>query len=155
MGGLILGWFFLTTLSIDGQGAGANLTFWQLLPCANSAHSVALLGTFGGSVDPSPERGIFGLLAVLALGGPLLSYLWHDRRAALAGLLPLITMLFAALSFRSNIVSAVRTFRDLAGDVAVKTFMQHASVGVGAYLGLICCLYFAFMAVRRYLVARA
>ena len=50
-----------------------------------------------------------------ALASPLLSHQWNGKRAALAGILPLTTVLVASVVFQSNVVSAVRTFRNLDG----------------------------------------
>jgi hypothetical protein len=41
----------------------------------------------------SPSAGLYGFLAIVALAGPFLHYFWKDKRAVLAGVLPLLFML--------------------------------------------------------------
>lgn len=151
-GSLIIGWFFLPTIKIAFPGAAMSFTFWQLLPYVNSASALSTIGPF---VNADRDGGVFSLLAILSLAGPFVSYVWHDKRASLGGLLPLLLMLLSAFVFRRNVISAAETAGRDIGDQAVKIFLQHVTFGIGAYVSLACCLYFAFMAVRRYLIASA
>jgi hypothetical protein len=91
---LIIGWFFLSTISINAGFLGKmDFTFWRVLSFVNAKNAFEALGTLkdGGSA------GFYGLLALIALAGPFLATFWKDRRAVLGGLLPLLFMLLVAL----------------------------------------------------------
>ena len=154
---LIAGWFLLTTISLGNGREGIDLTFWQLLGYANDSHSVGNFAQIGPGFSPS--SGIFGLFALVALAGPLLRFFWADRRAALAGVLPLLLMILVVIVLRSHIVSAAGAMDDLGGSRAASEMMDRilklVTVGMGAYVSLLSSLYFAYLAIKRFLIAGA
>ena len=100
---LLIGWFFTTSLAI--ADAHVELNFWQLLGCiGNTRDFMAVIGGEG-----SPSAGIFGILAIVALAGPLLTYFWKDRRAPLGALLPILLMVLAGLLFWHDIHHLIDT----------------------------------------------
>lgn len=152
---LIVGWFFLTAVSIQSPLGKIEFTFWQLLSLVNSGNAFATIttGVNGGSA------GIYGLLAFVALAGPFLHYFWKDKRASLAGVLPLLFMAVVWIMVRSSMHSA------LGGGVegplaemqrqATEEIMKAISIGIGMYLSAAVSLYFAAIATRQFLVGRA
>ncbi len=152
---LLGGWFILDSVSMGG--VRLQLTFWQLLDYVGNAG--ALVGSLEN--NQAPGAGIYGLLAFLALAGPLLRFFWQDRRAALGGILPLLLMLLAAFEVRSGIQHALDLVVGTgpasgpARDRAMKMFMSQFSLGAGAYVSLAACVYFAWNGVREFLVGRA
>lgn len=149
---LIIGWFFLSTISINAGFLGKmDFTFWRILSFVNAKNAFEALGTLkdGGSV------GFYGLLAVIALAGPFLATLWKDRRAVLGGLFPLLFMLLVALLVRNAIASATAGAPAEAMDAARDEIAKQVSVGMGAYVSLLAAIYLAFISVKKFLVARA
>jgi hypothetical protein len=149
---LIIGWFFLSTISINTGFLGKmDFTFWRVLSFVNARNAFEALGTLkdGGSA------GFYGLLALIALAGPFLSTFWKDRRAVLGGLLPLLFMLLVALLVRSAISSTTAGAPAEMMDAARSEIMKQISVGMGAYVSLLAAIYLAFTSVKKFLVARA
>jgi hypothetical protein len=151
---LLVGWFLLSSFSVSyGTGEGLDFTFWQSLGFANESHAMANFGELGPGV--SPGKGIFGLLALVALAGPLVRFYWRDRRAALAGLLPLLLMALAFYILRSHVIQTVGiTGRIVGTPIATRMmneFMQHISFGAGLYVSFASCLYFAFISAKKFL----
>lgn len=149
---LILGWFFLSTISINAGFLGKmDFTFWRVLSFVNAKNAFEALGTLkdGGSA------GFYGFLAVIALAGPLLATFWKDRRAVLGGLFPLLFMMLVALLVRNAIASATAGAPAEAMDVARDEIAKQVSVGMGAYVSLLAAIYLAFISVKKFLVARA
>jgi hypothetical protein len=152
---LIIGWFFLNSVSIQTPVGNLGYSFWQILGYINAGGALQSFMQ-GGS---SPSAGLYGLFAIIALAGPLVHYFWKDKRAVLAGLLPLLFMLVVALIVRSEINSMggadtsglppdlLKQMRDQA--------MQAFSMGLGAYLSLLIGLYFAAMSLKSFLASRA
>jgi hypothetical protein len=150
---LIVGWFFLTTVSI--KDARLDLTFWQLLGYVNAGG--AMQAVMEGRTSPS--AGLYGILAIVALAGPFLHYFWKDKRAVLGGLLPLLFMLVIGLIARNEITNVggadtagvpaemLKQMRDQA--------MQAISMGLGAYLSGLVGIYFAAVSLKSFLVSRA
>lgn len=151
-GVLIIGWFFLSTISINGGFLGTmDFTFWRVLSFVNSKNAFEAPGT----LKDGSSTGFYGLLAVIALAGPFLSTFWKDRRALLGGLFPLLFMLLVALLVRNAIASATAGAPAEAMDVARDEIARQFSVGMGAYVSLLAALYLAFINVKKFLVARA
>jgi hypothetical protein len=149
---LIIGWFFLSTISINAGFLGKmDFTFWRVLSFVNAKNAFEVLGTLkdGGSA------GFYGLLALIALACPFLSTFWKDRRAVLGGLFPLLFMMLVALLVRNAIASATAGAPAEAMDVARDEIAKQVSVGMGAYVSLLAAIYLAFISVKKFLVARA
>jgi hypothetical protein len=149
---LIIGWFFLSTISINAGFLGKmDFTFWRVLSFINAKNAFEALGTLkdGGSA------GFYGLLGVIALVGPFLAYFWKDRRAVLGGLLPLLFMLLVALLVRNAIVSTTAGAPAEMMDAARDEIMKQISIGMGAYVSLLAAVYLAFISVKKFLVAKA
>jgi hypothetical protein len=152
---LFVGWFFLGCVSIGGVRLG--LTFWQLLAYVGNAQ--ALMGSFESAQAPGP--GIYGLLAFAALAGPFVRFFWQDWRAAFGGFLPLLLMLLVSFEVQSGIEHALDVIVGTgpqsgpARAHAMSTFLSQFSLGVGAYVSLAACVYFAGIAARQLLVNRA
>ena len=149
---LIIGWFFLSTISINAGFLGKmDFTFWRVLSFINAKNAFEALGNLkdGGSA------GFYGLLAVIALAGPFLATFWKDRRAVLGGLLPLLFMLLVALLVRNAITSATAGAPAEMMDAARDEIAKQVSVGMGAYVSLLAAMYLAFISVKKFLVARA
>jgi hypothetical protein len=149
---LIVGWFFLSTISINAGFLGKmDFTFWRVLSFVNAKNAFEALGTLkdGGSA------GFYGLLALIALAGPFLATFWKDRRAVLGGLLPLLFMLLVALLVRSAVSSATAGAPAEMMDAARSEMMKQVSIGMGAYVSLLAAIYLAFISVKKFLVAGA
>ena len=149
---LIVGWFFLDAISLGG--ARVQFTFWQLLSYVGNAR--ALLDSIGTANNPG--SGIFSLLAFLALAGPVLRFFWSDRRAQLAGSLPLLLMLLVGWEVRSGILQAITAFvgtgpqEAMARDRAWTMFLSEFSLASGVYLSFLASIYFAVSGTRQYLL---
>ncbi|PYV77433.1 MAG: hypothetical protein DMG97_01785 [Acidobacteria bacterium] len=106
-----------------------------------------------------PSAGFYGFLAIVSLAGPFLRYFWKDTRAGLAGVLPLVFMSFVGIMIRSSMHSAMGGNLDgPLGDVqrqAQQEMMSAISLGFGTYLSLLVSLYFAAVAAKQFLLARA
>ncbi len=155
---LLIGWLFLSAVSIQSPMGNMSFTFWQLLGFINakSALDVAMQAGTG-----SASTGIYGFLAFVCLVGPFVRYFWKDKLAVLGGVLPLLFMLIVGLIAHSSLSPAAA----LGGtgidpnDPMVKEMTQQVSqaisIGVGVYLSVLACLYFAAMGVKDFLAARA
>lgn len=152
---LLIGWFFFTTLSIAVPFSGSiKLSFWQVLGLVNSSNPIAAL-------DPgaSLSAGIYGLLAVIALAGPLVPYFWKDKRASLAGTAPLLLTILIWIVARHSIQNAfvpaaAGPFAEAAKEVGSEA-MQAVSFGFGAWFSALVAAWFAFRAVRQFLATRS
>jgi hypothetical protein len=157
LGALVLGWFFLRAGSFEGGLMGElTFTFWQVLGYVNSgAESLARRATGGGA-----GVGLLGLVAIAALAGPFLHHFWKDRKAHLAGLLPLLLMVFVLWRVMSGIGDTGGDTMSMFGEDGAQMAeefrreMRNAvSFGLGFYVSLAASLYFAVTAVRRWLTA--
>jgi hypothetical protein len=153
---LIVGWFFLSTASLDASIFGKmSFTFWDVLGFLNAKNALEALGAGGHA----PSAGIYGFFAIVCLVGPFLSYFWKDKRAHLGGLLPLVFMVIVGLMVRSSIHSAFggnasgqfAEMQQQAQDEAMKAI----SLGMGAYLSILASLYFAGAGAKKFLVGKA
>lgn len=149
---LLVGWFFLTTLSIAIPLASKlNLTFWQLLGLLNAPNAIEALDR-----SANLASGIYSLFAAIALTGPFLHHFWKDRRALLGGLAPLAFMLIIGIASRSSIQNAFvpnvsGPYAEMAREAGSEA-MKDVSFGFGAYFSGLVGLYFAGVAVWRFLV---
>lgn len=166
LGLLALAWFVLNSVVVNvGPQYSVGLSFWKLLGVLNSPNSV-MSSLQGGSAG----AGLYGLLAVLALLAPATPRLWHDSRAHLAALLPLVFMLLVAVMFYHSIGNAVDEARSSAaafGGAAAaqmvaemqssmqREAMRAVSLGLGFYLACATSVAFAVNGTIKYLAARA
>jgi hypothetical protein len=152
---LIIGWFFLSAVSVQTLLGKVDFTFWQVLGFLNSgsAFEAVMEGRNG------PSAGFYGFLGLVALAGPYLPYIWRDKRAAAGGVLPLLFMLMAGIMLRSSMNNALGgdvsgPLGDLARQAREET-MKAVSLGFGSYLSGLVSLYFAGGAGKKFLLARA
>jgi hypothetical protein len=139
LGALAVGWFGLATIDIDGSFPGqAQFTFWRALGALGAGQPLEALRS--GS---APSAGIWGLSALVCLAAPLLMLAWNDRRAYLAGLLPLAFMLAVAVPLL-----------DLARKISAAG-PELVSLGAGAYVSVLTAVYVALTGIKRFLVAAA
>lgn len=155
---LIVGWLFLSAVSLDAPMLGKmQFTFWQVLGVLNSNHIMEAISTGSNNLS----AGVYGWLAIACLAGPFLSYLWKDKRAHLGAALPLAFMLIVALMVRSTIHSAFGATGNAGGmlaemqQTALDEAMKGISLGVGAYLSLLASLYFAGIGAKKFLAGQA
>ncbi|HMG85523.1 MAG TPA: hypothetical protein VK574_07255 [Terracidiphilus sp.] len=152
---LVVGWFFLSAVSVEAMFGKISFTFWQMLGFLNSNNALeAVLQGQGG-----PSAGLYGFLAIIALLGPFVRFFWKDARAHLAGLLPLLFMMFVGIMVRSSLHSM--TGGSVDGPLAEMQrqaqdeMMSAIKIGFGAYLSLLVSLYLAAIAAKQFLAARA
>jgi hypothetical protein len=154
-GGMIVGWFFLNSMSVQSVFGNINYTFWQVLGFLNTGNvgDVLMQGRRGASA------GFYGFIAFLALAGPFLHYFWKDKRAALGGVLPLVFMLFVAVMVGSSIHTVMGEVAEgPLGEVqreAQQEMMNAISLGAGVYVSGIIGLYLAAVSAKQFLVARS
>jgi hypothetical protein len=155
---LVIAWIWLSAVSIQSPAGAMSFTFWQLLGFINAKNA---LDVFMQAGTGSYSTGIYGFLAFLCLLGPFVRYFWKDKLAVLGGVLPLLFMLIVGMIAHSSLNSAmgVGTAGVDPNDPMVKEMTQQVtqaiSIGVGVYLSVLLCLYFAAMGVRDYLGAKA
>ena len=148
-------WFFLGAVSIQTLFGKLSFTFWQVLGFLNadSPMETVMSGRNGASA------GFYGFLAIVALAGPFLPHFWKDKRAGLAGILPLAFMLAVGIMVRSSMHTAMGGTLDGAlGEMqrqAQQEMMSAVSLGFGTYLSLLVSLYLAAMGAKQFLIARA
>jgi hypothetical protein len=152
---IIIAWFFLTAVSVDIPFAGKmTFTFWQMLGFLNTDNLLDVLQSNG-----HPSAGFYGFCAVVCLVGPLVYHFWKDKRAVLGGILPLLFMTIIGLMVRSSINkmmggAASGPLGDLQQE-AQSEMMKAISIGFGIWLSVLGSLYFAGMAVKKFLAAKA
>jgi len=155
LGLLVIGWFFLTAVSIDLPiGGKLTFTFYQVLGFLNSSNVIDILQ--GGG---HPSAGFYGLLAIICVAAPLVYHFWKDKRAALAGVLPAVFMAIVGLMVRSSLhnlmgPAASGPFAELQQEAQAE-MMKAISVGFGIWISAIVSLYFAGIGVKRFLAAKA
>ena len=152
---LMLSWFFLTAVSVELPLTGtSDLTFWQLLGYLGSGNLLQGLRT---QISTGP--GAYGLLAVIAILGPLVHHFWKGRRARLAGLLPLSLMLLVGVLLHSRIDSllanGVGRLYGQSPEQARGELMSAIALGPGTYVSLVISIYFAFSSARQFLRSKA
>ena len=152
---LIIGWFVLSSVSIQSPLGRVDFTFWQLLGFLNSGNGFEAMMEGRGS----PGAGFYGFLALAALAGPYLPYMWKDKRASAGGVLPLLFMAMAAIMLRSSTDNTLGA--DVSGPLgdlarqAREEAMKAVSLGLGSYVSGLSALYFAGAAGKKFLLSRA
>lgn len=147
---LIIAWLFLAAVSVQTPLGKLDFTFWQILGFLNSSNSFeAMMQGRGQS-----SAGFYGFLALISIAAPFLRYLWKDKRAALAGLLPLLFMLTVGLMMRSNLENSFGSDVPAAFSAAMKQMRDEAlaavSLGLGTYLSGLVSLHFAVVALKEF-----
>jgi hypothetical protein len=155
-GALIVGWFFLSAVSVKTPLGSLDFTFWQVLGFLNSSNALENVFQSGRA---SASTGFYGFLAVAALAGPFIHHFWKDKRAALGGLLPLLFMLLVGFMVNSALSSVgadadAGLFKEMAARMR-EEMMKAISVGFGVYLSLIASLYFAGISAKKFLAGQA
>jgi len=157
---LFVGWFLLDAVSVGDPTDHVGLTFWQASGLIGNASLIPTL-TLQGTRDGLPSGGIWSLLCITSLAGPLLSYFRRERLAALGGLLPLAIMLIAAASIYGGVHQMIAQnagHGPMASkfiDEAMARFMDGVHLAIGAWVSLIASALFAYWAVKRFLIAGA
>jgi hypothetical protein len=154
---LIIGWFFLTSVSIKSPFGSIDFNFWQVLGYLNAGNAFEALmrGGQGGL-----STGLYGFAAIASIAGPFISYFWKDRRAVLAGMFPLLFMAFVLIAVRSSLSDALGTgavpqeMREMAEQARAEA-MKAVSIGFGTYLSAITSVYLAVVSAKQFLVSRA
>jgi len=106
-----------------------------------------------------PSAGFYGFLAMVALAGPYVPYFWRHKYASLGGVLPLAFMLMVCLMIRSSVNSSMGAdvtgpLGDMARQARAEA-MKAVSLGLGSYLSGLVGLYFAGIAVKKFLLTRS
>ena len=152
---LIVAWFALGAVSVRTSFGKLTLSFWQVLGLLNAENPMEALMSARGGQSP----GVYGLLAMAAIAGPFARYFSKNSRALLAGAAPLLYMLFVGVVARSTIHNGMgATLDGPLGEVqrqAQQEMMNAISLGSGAYLSLMVCLYLAAIAGKQFLLAHA
>lgn len=158
---LLIGWFFLSAVSIKTPVGSSSYTFWQVLGFLNAKNAVDVMMQAG---DGKLSAGIYGFLALIAIVGPFVHYFWKDKRALLGGVLPLLFMLIIGLMARSSFNSALGMGTGAGTGVDPNNplvqqmqdeIKQAISIGFGVYLSALAAIYFAGMSTKDFLAANA
>ena len=165
-GSLFVSWFFLNIISIQvTESMKYGVTFWKILGIVNSSGVLNALQSGGGG-----DTGIYGFLGCIALAGPFISQFWKDPRAHLGNLLPLILMVFVAISIYMGIQDGMKSAGNIgamfAGADAAKFAQNMANemmlsvlkalhLGIGAYVSIAASAYLSMIGTRKYLAAKA
>jgi hypothetical protein len=152
-GVLFISWIWLTAVSIQLPFGKMEFTFWQVLGFLNSDNVVEMMERNG-----HPSAGLYGFLALLCIVAPFLHYVWKDKRAVLGGLLPLVFMIIVGVMARSSMANAMGGAGSPYGEMQKQVqdeMMKAISFGMGAYLSVLASLYFAGIAAKNYLAAKA
>lgn len=134
---LAVAWWFLPAFTVQSPLLGRlEFTFWQGLAFLDSQPVLEWLDRRG-----NPEAGIYGIAAIMALAGPFLPFFWKDRRAILAGVLPLLFTAIAGIAMYSAMVRTTGTG-------------MRPTPGLGIYLAALASLCLALLAVRQFVVSK-
>ena len=147
---LMIFWTLLTSMSVQTLFGKLNFSFWELLGFLNSGSGwEAVLEGRGGM-----SAGIYGLLALLIAAAPYVGMVWNDKRTSLCGVLPLLLMAYVGLMIRSSLYSAFgATAEGPLAEVqrqAQEEMMKAVSIGWGAVLAGLVCVYFAVAGIARF-----
>lgn len=166
---LMLGWFVFNTLSIQLSPRNhIDLSFWQTLAVVNAPDGVVQAFTAGR--NGSNGGGIYSVVALLSLLGPLARFFWKDPRAHLGGVLPLLCMALVAAMIYSGLhdsmkegqmdalslggVQATAILKEM-NDRLLAQMLKAITIGAGGYLSLLVSLYLAAKGVIQFLAAKA
>lgn len=163
---LFVSWIFLNTISIQvTESMKYGVTFWKILGIVNSSGGINALQSGGGG-----DTGIYGFLGCVALAGPFISQFWKDPRAHLGNCLPLILMLFVAISIYMGIQDGMKSAGNMGamfGGAEAAKFAQNMAnemmlsvlkalhLGIGAYVSIASSAYLSMIGARKYLAAKA
>jgi hypothetical protein len=166
---LALGWYSMHLLVINLGGLGKlALTFHDVLKVLNSD---ILNGDFrtlllGQSLNPlaAQSAGVYGLAAFVAVIAPLTTPFIRDRRFQLADAAPLLLLGIVAVIAYSQILSLIHATQSALGELGgggtadaqqLGTQVKHGlasavSVGLGAYVSVLCSVYLAITGYLRF-----
>src|SRR5437763_2237231 len=144
---LLVSWCSLTAVSIHQPFSGTvEITFWQVLGYLNAGGLRQV-----SEMAATPDAGVLGFAAILALAGPLVHFFSADRRAALGGLLPLGFILCIAYVAYSN----VRGSAYEPGQMPFpREIFSGVSIGFGAYVFVSLAIYMAVLSAKQFMAAR-
>jgi hypothetical protein len=152
IGALILGWFFLSAVSIDFMGQHQSATFYDYLGVLN--HPQNGLSAINGS---HAGAGFYGFLAIVALLAPLLPHLVKSPKLWLAYCVPGAWMLLAVLIGWWKIRAAMSEAQSAAGEFGggmarelMGEIWSAVSIGFGIYLSAAAAIYLAVVGIQRY-----
>lgn len=147
---LLLSWTLLTAVSVQTALATQDFTFWQVLVVLDSGKTSEAMR----QTQDASGAGLYGFLGLLAVAGPILQATWKEKGAALGGLLPLVFMAAVGLRIRSDFEAGFSGNEPAIFNSATKQ-MVSVSLGAGAYISALICLYFAVRGIMRLLSASA
>lgn len=165
-GVVIVFWFYLSALDIKGL-ASIKITFWQMLGVVNASWDMNTLQSVA-----MQDKGIYGLLGIIALAGPFIAQFWKNPLAHLGNVLPLLLMLLVGslfyLEIHRSVDAAVEQAVALSGgnyqmkehlrkmaEKMLEEALKALHIGVGAYIALAASTYLAFVGATKYLAAKA
>ncbi|MFL6305373.1 MAG: hypothetical protein ACJ72H_17730 [Candidatus Sulfotelmatobacter sp.] len=144
---LLVSWCSLTALSIHLPfSGGVELTFWQVLGYLNGGGLRQV-----SEMAATPDAGVLGFAAILALAGPLVHFFCADRRAALGGLLPLGFILCIGYVAYSNVRGSAY---EPAQTLFPREIFSGVSIGFGAYVFVSLAIYMAVLSAKQFMAAR-
>jgi hypothetical protein len=154
---VLVGWFFLSTVSMAFFGDMQTATFYDVMRVFNNPETG--LGSLAGQ-GRSGGAGLYGLLTVVALLAPLAPHFVRQRKAWLAYCAPLGWMVLAVFigywKVSSSLSQASRQFGGFGGDTRgmarefIGGLLDAMSFGLGFYVAIAAGAYLAFVGVRRY-----
>lgn len=159
---LVVAWFFLSVLKVDiTANVKTSLSFWDFLALANAGNPTDL-----SNLTQTGDKGIWGVIAWLALASPILPLVWKDARAHLGQALPFLLMLAVFGSMYFSIQHAIGVAQQAAGALGgygtqemvsqiMKAALTNIHIGMGTYVSLVAALFMAVTGLRKFLVARA
>jgi hypothetical protein len=140
-------WFFLPAVSISIFLGSKSFTLWELLGA--DLTNAMRLGTGG-------NRGLFGILGIVAIAAPFAAPFLKHPRARLLNALPL-AFLFLAIgrvwwAIRQAIGSAgggeMGQFAKEMAEKAIESMLEALSIGAGTYVVVIASVFLAVQAFR-------
>ena len=142
-----------------------GITFWKILGIVNSSGGLNALQSGGGG-----DTGMYGFIGFLALLGPFISQFWKDPLAHLGNCIPLILMIFVAISIYMGIQDGMKSAGNMGemfggGEMGkyaqemmsqmMQAAMKAVHIGPGAYISSVASAYLFLIGARKYLVAKA
>lgn len=168
MGVVVVCWFYLSALDIKGL-ASMKITFWQMLGVVNAWGGMDTMQSAA-----MQDKGIYGLLGILALAGPFIAQFWKNPLAHLGNALPLVLMLLVGGVFYLDLHNSLNEAIEAAGRQGaawggprleeisktrareeLEAALKVLHIGVGAYIALAASAYLAFVGATKYLAAKA
>jgi hypothetical protein len=168
LGLLIIGWFFLDFVSLQipvffGAGIKLHASYWQVLGWLHYAQDAVSnpAELLSGLKEGNPGSGIYGLLGIVALAGPLLPVVWKDKRSIFGGLLPLLFMLLIAYQGYRVVSDAMEatglshaTHTPAQSEAASRELSKLYSIGFGCYLSILSVLFLAGNSIFKFLAKK-